>query len=38
MIAIERVSFVSDGKSHREYGVDMFDDTAPLHLLFENPD
>ncbi|MFM0076552.1 DUF4392 domain-containing protein [Paraburkholderia sediminicola] len=38
MIAIERVSPASDGKPHREYGADMSDDTAPLHLLFEDPE
>jgi hypothetical protein len=38
LIAIERVSPASDGKPHREYGADMSDDTAPLHLLFDDPD
>lgn len=37
LIAIERVSPGSDGKPHREYGADMSLDTAPLHLLFEDP-
>lgn len=37
LIAIERVSPGSDGKPHREHGWDMSDDTAPLHLLFEDP-
>ncbi|MEB0204280.1 glutamate cyclase domain-containing protein [Pseudomonas sp. CCC3.1] len=37
LIAIERVSPGSDGKPHREYGADMTLDTAPLHLLFEDP-
>jgi hypothetical protein len=37
MIAIERVSPGSDGKPHREYGADMTEDTAPLHLLFADP-
>jgi hypothetical protein len=37
LIAIERVSPASDGKPHREYGADMTEDTAPLHLLFEDP-
>lgn len=37
LIAIERVSPGSDGKPHREYGADMTDDTAPLHLLFNDP-
>lgn len=37
LIAIERVSPGSDGKPHREYGADMTDDTAPLHLLFDDP-
>jgi len=36
LIAIERVSPGSDGKPHREHGWDMSDDTAPLHLLFED--
>src|SRR5258708_6965361 len=36
--AIERVSPASAGKPHREYGADMSDDTAPLHLLFDDPD
>lgn len=35
LIAIERVAPGSDGKPHREHGWDMSDDTAPLHLLFE---
>lgn len=35
LIAIERVSPGSDGKPHREHGWDMSEDTAPLHLLFE---
>jgi D-glutamate cyclase len=38
LISIERVSPGSDGKPHREYGADMSDDTAPLHLLFDAPD
>ncbi|MGF6598668.1 hypothetical protein P3T23_003385 [Paraburkholderia sp. GAS448] len=38
LIAIERVAPGSDGKPHREYGADMSDDTAPLHLLFDAPD
>ena len=37
LIAIERVSPARDGKPHREYGADMSADTAPLHLLFEDP-
>lgn len=37
LIAIERVSPGSDGKPHREHGWDMSEDTAPLHLLFEEP-
>ncbi|MGF6935267.1 hypothetical protein OKW41_004429 [Paraburkholderia sp. UCT70] len=36
LIAIERVSPANDGKPHREYGADMSDDTAPLHLLFDD--
>jgi D-glutamate cyclase len=36
LIAIERVSPGSDGKPHREYGADMTEDTAPLHLLFSD--
>jgi hypothetical protein len=32
------VSPASDGKPHREYGADMSADTAPLHLLFDDPD
>jgi hypothetical protein len=38
LIAIERVAPGSDGKPHREYGADMSDDTAPLHLLFDDPE
>jgi hypothetical protein len=38
LIAIERVAPGSDGKPHREYGADMSADTAPLHLLFDDPD
>jgi len=37
LIAIERVSPGSDGRPHREYGADMTEDTAPLHLLFDDP-
>jgi hypothetical protein len=37
LIAIERVSPASDGKPHREHGWDMSRETAPLHLLFEDP-
>ncbi len=37
LIAIERVAPGSDGKPHREYGADMSSDTAPLHLLFDDP-
>jgi len=38
LIAIERPAPGSDGKPHREYGADMSEDTAPLHLLFDDPD
>jgi hypothetical protein len=38
LIAIERVAPGSDGKPHREYGADMSEDTAPLHLLFDDPE
>ncbi|HXX36526.1 MAG TPA: glutamate cyclase domain-containing protein [bacterium] len=37
LIAIERVAPASDGKPHREHGWDMTRETAPLHLLFEDP-
>jgi hypothetical protein len=37
LIAIERVSPAADGKPHREHGWDMSRETAPLHLLFEDP-
>lgn len=37
LVSIERVSPAMDGKPHREYGADMSADTAPLHLLFEDP-
>ncbi len=37
LIAIERVSPAADGKPHREFGWDMSRETAPLHLLFEDP-
>ena len=37
LIAIERVSPASDGKPHREHGWDMSRETAPLHLLFDDP-
>lgn len=37
LIAIERVSPGSDGKPHREHGWDISNDTAPLHLLFDEP-
>ena len=37
LIAIERVSPASDGKPHREHGWDMTRETAPLHLLFDDP-
>ncbi|HYW75914.1 MAG TPA: glutamate cyclase domain-containing protein [Gammaproteobacteria bacterium] len=37
LIAIERVSPAADGKPHREHGWDMTRETAPLHLLFEDP-
>ncbi len=36
MVAIERVGPGADGKPYREHGWDMTEDTAPLHLLFEN--
>jgi hypothetical protein len=36
VVAIERVSPGRDGKPHREYGADMTEDTAPLHLLFDD--
>jgi hypothetical protein len=36
LVAIERVSPGRDGKPHREYGADMTNDTAPLHLLFDD--
>lgn len=35
-VAIERVGPGPDGKPHREHGWDMTEDTAPLHLMFEN--
>ena len=35
-VAIERVGPGTDGKPHREHGWDMTDDTAPLHLMFED--
>jgi len=35
-IAIERVGPARDGKPHREHGWDMTEDTAPLHLLFDD--
>ena len=38
LIAIERPAPGSDGKPHREYGADMSEDTAPMHLLFDDPD
>lgn len=34
-VAIERVGPGPDGKPHREHGWDMTEDTAPLHLMFE---
>ncbi|PMS31625.1 uncharacterized protein DUF4392 [Trinickia symbiotica] len=37
LIAIERPAPGSDGKPHREYGADMTADTAPLHILFDEP-
>lgn len=37
LVAIERVSPGSDGKPHREHGWDMSRETAPLHLLFDEP-
>ena len=37
LIAIERVSPAADGKPHREHGWDMSRETAPLHLLFDDP-
>lgn len=37
LIAIERVSPGSDGRPHREHGWDMTRQTAPLHLLFDEP-
>ena len=37
LIAIERVAPASDGKPHRERGWDMTRETAPLHLLFDDP-
>jgi hypothetical protein len=37
LIAIERVSPAADGKPHREHGWDMTRETAPLHLLFDDP-
>lgn len=37
LIAIERVAPGSDGKPHREHGWDMSRETAPLHLLFDEP-
>jgi len=37
LIAIERVAPASDGKPHREHGWDMSRETAPLHLLFDDP-
>jgi hypothetical protein len=36
-IAIERASPSSDGKPHREHGSDMSGETAPLDLLFHDP-
>jgi hypothetical protein len=38
LIAIERVAPGSDDRPHREYGADMSEDTAPLHLLFDDPE
>lgn len=38
MVAIERVSPGSDGLPHREHGWDMTAETAPLHLLFQDPE
>lgn len=35
-VAIERVGPGPDGKPHREHGWDMTEDTAPLHLMFED--
>jgi hypothetical protein len=37
LIAIERMSPAADGKPHREHGWDMSRETAPLHLLFDDP-
>jgi vacuolar-type H+-ATPase subunit F/Vma7 len=37
LVAVERVSPGPDGKPHREHGWDMSRETAPLHLLFEDP-
>jgi hypothetical protein len=37
LIAIERVSPGPDGKPHREHGWDVSRETAPLHLLFDDP-
>ncbi|MBA2608076.1 MAG: DUF4392 domain-containing protein [Actinobacteria bacterium] len=37
LVAIERVAPGSDGLPHREHGWDMSRETAPLHLLFDEP-